>query len=488
MGPSPAVSSLSIAYEMTTNINQTPAPSRFLLSKRPGTHQPHGRTPNQSSSAAPYRFYGTPKFSSTTKPLSHLSHAAPYSTPALALKAKASRARATQELLIEDSSPVQDQERSRHDEEEPSPSRTTAVRDNLPETIDIDSSLVPQSSLPEPGDNDEEVDPGPLPKRRRISIATSEPDLEPKEEWIPSSAFPIDSDSDNELPPNDDPEIDHIITIYSDDDDDEPPIPHSSPLNIKSDSESDSEAKPPPDKDTRPARKEIFYPPPRFLQPLSPPTSTSPISDSKKFSIQNINPDLFSPPKPRRGRNRRGQGQYLTNGLAAELQNWLIEVKKTSEYTDTPVKQEADAPQPLPPGAVELTVEDVKRGGEGLSLISAALPNARVGTPGMQAVLAGDGRIGSLERVDHGLDRRSTDKRNGQERLAVGTVVAVVPPAWDVELEGGLGRWAVAYRWQVVKDAPEPQVPEKQPEPPAQPVPEPLPEQHVEEQHIKVEE
>ncbi|KAK0671747.1 hypothetical protein QBC41DRAFT_45375 [Cercophora samala] len=479
MGPSPA----------------TPAPSRFLLSKRPGTHQPHGQTPNQSSSAAPHRFYSTPKFSSTAKPLSHLSHAAPYSTPALALKAKASRARYTQDLLIEDSSPVSDHERSRHDEEDLSPSRTTTFRDFLPESIDIDSSLVPQSSLPVPEDHDEDVDPGPLPKRRRISITTSEPDIEPKEEWIPSSAFPIDSDSENEIRPHDDPEIDHIITVYSDDEDN-PPIPHSSPLDIKSDAGSDSEAKPPPDKENKPARKEIFNPAPRFLQPPSPPPSTSPVSDSKKFSIQNINPDLFSPPKPRRGRNRQSQGQYLTNGLAAELQNWLIEVKGTSERTDASVKQEADAPQPIPPGAVQLTVADVKKGGEGLSLVSAAVANAPPGTPSMQAVLAGDGRIGSLDRVDHGLDRRSTDKRNGHERLAAGTVVAVAPPAWDVELGGGLGRWAVAYRWQVVKDAPQPklQVLEQQPELP-KPPPESLQEQQMTEQqqdvaepHIKEEE
>ncbi|KAK4199397.1 hypothetical protein QBC40DRAFT_228124 [Triangularia verruculosa] len=436
----------------------TPAPSRFLLTKRTGTQQPQGETPTQSSSAAPYRYFGTPKFSSTSKPPSNLSHVAPYSTPALALKTKATKARATTELHIEDSSPVSDHEHSRHLEDDFSPSRPTAGRDFLPESIDIDSSLVPQSSLPVPEHQDEEFDPGPLPKRRRISIATSEPDIEPKEEWIPSSAFPIDSDAEHEIPPNDEPEIDQIITVYSDDDD-EPPIPHSSPFNIKSDSESDSEPKSPPDKDSKPARKEIFKPAPRFLQPPSPPPSTSPISDSKKFSIQNLNPDLFSPPKPRRGRNRQDQGQYLTNGLAAELQNWLIEVKGTSERTDTTVKHDTDAPQPIPPGAVQLTVDEVRRGGEGLSLISAALIDAPPGTGGMQAVLAGDGRIGTMERSDHGLDRGSLDRRNGHERLNPGAVVAVVPPAWDVELGGGLGRWAVAYRWQVVKEAPQPQQP-----------------------------
>jgi hypothetical protein len=57
----------------------------------------------------------------------------------------------------------------------------------------------------------------------------------------------------------------------------------------------------------------------------------------------------------------------------------------------------------------------------------------------VRVILAGEGNIEGLGVGDGGGNRC---------RVVPGAVVAVAPPAWDVELGG---RWAVAYRWEVVK-------------------------------------
>lgn len=56
----------------------------------------------------------------------------------------------------------------------------------------------------------------------------------------------------------------------------------------------------------------------------------------------------------------------------------------------------------------------------------------------VRVILAGEGNIEGLGAGKGGGNRG---------RVVTGAVVAVVPPAWDVELDG---LWAVAYRWEVV--------------------------------------
>ncbi|KAL2129809.1 hypothetical protein VTI74DRAFT_7279 [Chaetomium olivicolor] len=57
----------------------------------------------------------------------------------------------------------------------------------------------------------------------------------------------------------------------------------------------------------------------------------------------------------------------------------------------------------------------------------------------VRVILAGEGNIEGL-----GVGRRGGNRN----LVAPGVVVAIAPPAWDVELDG---RWAVAYRWEVIK-------------------------------------
>lgn len=89
---------------------------------------------------------------------------------------------------------------------------------------------------------------------------------------------------------------------------------------------------------------------------------------------------------------------------------------------------------------VRVVVDGVEGGGVGMTLVDGrVVVDGDAGVERVRVILAGEGNIEGLG-VGNGGGNRC--------RVVPGAVVAVAPPAWDVELGG---RWAVAYRWEVVK-------------------------------------
>ncbi|KAL2019701.1 hypothetical protein VTK56DRAFT_9238 [Thermocarpiscus australiensis] len=426
----------------------TPAPSRFLISKKQGTQQSQDHTPNQVQANGLHRLHATPRFSSTSTPRPTSTQAgAAFTTPALAIKPRAPRARSAQDI-IDDDSPISV-------EEEPSSAFPNAL-DSLPEPIEFDSSLVPQSPFPE------QVEEGRSPKRRRISITSSESETG-REASSPPEAADFDS-----LP---DAPDDHIVSYHSDVDGDDdvhdakhpaapaqstifsstspspprsPSINHPLSPSIKSEDESEeerSDAETDHSEDAKPApsKPAAFHKAPRFRHP-EPPAAAD--RDHPGRPNAAFLPDtIFSP-------QRRG-AKYVPGGLAAELRDWLVDVKEGCADGEgeqraglaafTPASASASA------AAVRVTVDEVRFGGPRMTLIAGRLADGDAGGAGQAAgmgvrvILAGEGTIEGLGA------RRGCGKKN---RVAPGAVVAIAPPAWDVELDG---RWAVAYRWEVVK-------------------------------------
>jgi hypothetical protein len=169
---------------------------------------------------------------------------------------------------------------------------------------------------------------------------------------------------------------------------------------------------------------------------------------------------LFSP-------QRRGGPKYLPGGLAAELRDWLVEVKEGAD-----VVADLDSGQPpmsehlrAAPSAVVMTmmrvrVEAVRRGGVGMTLVAGRQVGSGPGRVGPDRDSQGRGREGERDAVEvrvmlagegmvQGLG--GGDSGGNLGRVVPGAVVAVAPPTWEVEL-GADGRWAVAYRWEVVRE------------------------------------
>jgi hypothetical protein len=120
-------------------------------------------------------------------------------------------------------------------------------------------------------------------------------------------------------------------------------------------------------------------------------------------------PIAFSP-------QRKGV-KYVTNGLAAQLQGWLSEVKGWEGV-------ESSHPDPV----LKATIDEV-RPGRRMYLVLARLESATISR---RFILAGEGRL-------TGLGQRA--------ELGVGSVVVVAQPVWDVELEGET--WIVACDWHI---------------------------------------
>ncbi|KAK3296791.1 uncharacterized protein B0H64DRAFT_390332 [Chaetomium fimeti] len=409
----------------------TPAPSRFLISKKPSTQQSQSQTPNQ-----PFRgssqFHATPRFATSTPRPSSTQTGAAFATPALVIKSRVPRNRSTQDI-IDDSSPISP--------EDGSPSALPTTHDALPEPIEVDSSLIPQSLSPEgPGE-------GRPPKRRRISIASSEPEVDP----LVSSQNSQDTDLGS-LP---DAPNDYIASFYSDVEDEDPeaddqgtivsptqsipssPTHHHTPGrgedreesdldDLENDAEAAADAETPKRADTKPA----FRVGPRFKL-TEPPDKFAPHFDTY------MSADIFSP-------QRRGT-KYLPGGLAAELRDWLVDVKGGVDGEGEVKATSSALSFTSGTGAARVVVGEVSRGGPGMTLISGRVMDEEA-EGGIQedvnvrVILAGEGNIEEL-------GGKGTGNRN---QVASGAVVAIAPPAWDVELDG---QWAVAYRWEVVKGA-----------------------------------
>ncbi|KAK4191499.1 hypothetical protein QBC35DRAFT_470882 [Podospora australis] len=353
--------------------------------------------------------------------------------------------------IIDDSSPI-----SEPDEE--SPPGTFVQRISLPEPIEINSSLVPPSSLPFP-ENDvgyeesEDFEKGPSAKRRRISITTSEPEvpdiISPKYHISdPESEIIIteDEDSDEEDRHHDEGEYDPIVILPDTQTEIPSPVPSSPlsspPLSSLSASASATEPKdegkplsPHDTPDIKPKKNPIFHAAPRFRQPS--PSSLPAGAEEQK-------PAIFSPEQ------RKGKEKYVPFGLASELRDWLVDVKGSFDNPEPDHhphhrhRHRHQQKQSKSPPSAHLLISEVKRGGDGMTLISGSPVTGAAG-PGfeMKAILAGEGVTNEV-----GLGGRN---EKPSHHIKPGAAVAVTPPAWDIEL-GQEGRWAVAYRWEVVDE------------------------------------
>ncbi len=309
-----------------------------------------------------------------------------FSTPALVInKTKVPRNRSTQDI-IDDSSPVSP--------EGCSPPASPTAWNTLPEPIEFDSSLIPQSSPPE------RLYEGRSPKRRRISIASSEPEQSPVKQEDSDSQQSEDTDplSLPDAIPEDDHDVhDDYNHDYDDHDKNDTAILLST-------------------------NKPSFHPAPRF-KPADPPYNTTILPSHPDTYLDSI----FSP-------QRRG-AKYLAGGLAAELRDWLVDVKGgvdgEGEVRASSAVLGFDVLAGASAAVVRIVVEEVSAGGPGMALVAGRVVDGP--GEGVRVTLAGEGSVKGLG--------------GNRGRVVPGAVVAVAPPAWDVELDG---RWAVACRWEVV--------------------------------------
>ncbi|KAK4147993.1 uncharacterized protein C8A04DRAFT_23784 [Dichotomopilus funicola] len=415
----------------------TPAPSRFLSSKRSSTQLSQTQTPNQNVTQRSSQFHATPRFATSTPRPSSTRAGATYATPALAIKSRVPRSRSTQDI-IDDSSPV--------GPEDGSPPASASAWSAFPEPIEFDSSLVEQSPSSE--------DPR-SPKRRRISIASSEPETEGLElsqdfeGGHPESSLNAPGDRiasySPELENGVNYDQDHHGSVAAPDTHmiSSSPVQPSSPIygsewdqvpqereeeeeGVNSEptiSKADSNASPAPATLEPTARFTVsksvppaFRAGPRF-KPTEPPD---------KFPIHPnayLTADIFSP-------QRRG-ARYLPGGLAAELRDWLVDVKGSADgKEDVKATWSASGLSAGSTRAVQVTVDAVSSGGVGMTLVTGRVQDdGRV----IRIVLAGEGNLEGLE--------------GNRGKVIPGAVVSIAPPAWDVHLDG---QWTVAYRWSVV--------------------------------------
>ena len=172
--------------------------------------------------------------------------------------------------------------------------------------------------------------------------------------------------------------------------------------------------------------KPIFFDPPPFK-----PHDRTETAHPPNFPPPDHLGDIFSPSK------RRG-AKYVSGGLAAELRDWLVDVKTESERSSSVAM-------------ARLTVGSFRDGGPGMTFISGQPTTNTVVDPacpsaeGIRAILVGEG--GLVDDRTGGLDKR--DKGRPRKSVSAGAVVGIAPPAWDIQLPGQ-GKWAVAYRWEVV--------------------------------------
>ncbi|KAM7196545.1 hypothetical protein V8F20_007019 [Naviculisporaceae sp. PSN 640] len=406
----------------------TPTPSRFLINRKTNTstqqtHQPY-QTPafqRQHGSSAPRQFFTTPRFSSSKPPPSSekvtYGPAGAATTPVL-LNPKTPRSGWSDQDII-DSSPDSPENLTR--------ALPARLSPELPEPIELPSSLVPGSSCP----SSPRLEAERPTKRRRISIPSSEPDSIPRSvlkdepddiDLIPASSF-IDDEATITRTLDED---EGIFDIRDDEERQQDPSYYSS----------DEEALERyrllgkkgadlvPERDQKP---KFLYPP--SFKPLGP--SDAPAENSVLPADHLA--DIFSPLK------RKG-AKYIPGGLAAELRDWLVDVKTESDK------------RLLPTGVAKLEVGSVRNGGRGLTLISGRPTSFAATVPGSEApefrtVLVGEGGLGNEDQA--GLDG-SRDKK-AKNIVSTGKVVGVAPPAWDVDLPGQ-GRWSVAYRWELMDD------------------------------------
>ncbi|KAK7746509.1 hypothetical protein SLS53_002468 [Cytospora paraplurivora] len=361
----------------------TPAQSRFILPRKGQAPQTQKQTPVASQSGS-HQFASTPRFNISATHRQASLQPPPFSTPAPPL----ARPRATPyEPLSDaiDTSPISS-ETTRHDDE-------GIDKRALKETIEIDSPSATRSSLGQ----DE-----PPPKRRRVSIS-------------PEVGTSSDSDVISEaMEEYEEAEITSTPMLDNG-------LPIESPSIDSQDAMADlnPQSRRPPEEQAR--RRPTFQIAPRFK-----------VNEAADGAQQRPLPDAFSP-------QRRG-AKYVPGGLAAEVRDWLIQVKGDSEY-DRPAGS-----------SIGVTVGEAKSG-FGMHIIKAQQLDDKAKDEGIptRAILAGDGRttglgvksivksggqVSIMSSKQHDEDNGSPDKYERLEQL----LHQIFALAGEIAADKGQGR------------------------------------------------
>ncbi|CAM1500928.1 Fc.00g100900.m01.CDS01 [Cosmosporella sp. VM-42] len=341
----------------------TPTPRRFLLAKR-------GTQSSQTPSAPP-RFQSTPRFGSSSVP------------------------RPTQwrkERDVEDVEEVEDRVEESELEEESDVDDVTEDEGGLRKEVPLNDSIEIESdgmssevrSL-DVVDEGLEVEVIGDPSRVSAELSSTWDASSPIEERESKRRkLSISPERDSGSPDGEDHDLSLELGPVS-------PVRDATPTSDSIASIHEDEAR---HDESKAPQQPTFRPPPRFK-----PVETDPTTEGL--------PAAFSP-------QRRG-AKYLPNGLAAELQGWLSEVKGW-EGIDR-------APESL----MTITVQQV-RPGKRMYLVEGRLDNGEV----KRIMLAGEGKL-------TGLGRRAV--------LGAGSRVVIGQPVWDVVLEGEA--WTVSCDWSV---------------------------------------
>lgn len=345
---------------------QTPAQSRFLPPKKNQPPQTERQVP-LSLHNGPRQFASTPRFntSATPRPVSQ-QQPPPFSTPV----PSSARPRATQHEQISDvidTSPISSD----------APEAGVEHRTRLDESIEIDSPSASRS----PSRHFQSSRPA---KRRRVSL-TPEIEASPNEDQRD-----VPMEDDEELDVASTPVFDDRIAVQSS-------LDHEGPL-------ADSNPPSPQAADEQAPRHAKFQNAPRFRA-----------ADVSAEVQQRPLPEAFSP-------QRRG-AKYVAGGLAAEVRDWLVQVKGASEY-DRPAGS-----------SIDVVVDDAISA-SGMHIIAARQLNTGVEDESVPAkvILAGDGRVTGLR---------------GRSAVRRGSVVSMSQPMWDITLDD-LGQFAVACDWEAM--------------------------------------
>ncbi|OBT41711.1 hypothetical protein VE00_07799 [Pseudogymnoascus sp. WSF 3629] len=271
--------------------------------------------------------------------------------------------------------------------------------------------------LSQPWEDDEETAfQSPALKRRRLSL---EPIL---------SSQPHDGEnySDNNVDFEEDDEQYHQQKLAHGMDDDfedllalEPPTlssppppvyrpPPSAPRFVLSTPSKPTSSMPAPIEST-----DTFLRPPRFKPP----------DEERETAVEPL-PEHFSP-------RRRGQ-KFLAGGLAAEVRGWLVDREsQATRSARNPIREDG--------WKIKIAVDEVTGGhGAGMTLVR----GRRVGINGDEGT-----DLYPIRMILGGEEGMSEGIRKG-EQAAVGKVVGVKGPAWEIDIDGV--RWGVSATWKVL--------------------------------------
>lgn len=158
---------------------------------------------------------------------------------------------------------------------------------------------------------------------------------------------------------------------------------------------------------------DTFLRPPRFKPP----------DEEREAAVEPL-PEHFSP-------RRRGQ-KFLAGGLAAEVRGWLVDREsQAARSARNPAKEDR--------WKIKIAIDEVTGGhGAGMTLVR----GRRVGSNGDDAA-----NLYPIRMILGGEEGMSEGIRKG-EQAAVGKMVGVKGPAWEVDIDGV--RWGVSASWKVL--------------------------------------